>query len=75
MKNEYRLEKESIKKMYEDVMEECLDSMEEESVDDMDFKIIIGKQIINIPINADTIEEVFGAIRECEKIINSELLV
>ena len=63
----YEFNKESIKRMYDETVDECFERLMEGSIDEINIEIKIGGRFINIPITADNIETIFGAIKECEE--------
>lgn len=65
--NNYEFTKSGIKKMYENVIDDCFEAMDKYQLDKMNIKIRMGDHEIEIPANADTMEIIFTAIEECEK--------
>lgn len=60
--------KEGIKKMYDEVIDDCLKGIQNGSIEGLDIKIKIGSHEITIPNHADNLEIIFGAIEECREI-------
>lgn len=64
----YEFNKNGINEMYNDTMEEIMESLENGKIDNVKFEIKFGEQVMEIPNNADNFEEIFYAIKECLKI-------
>ena len=61
---EYKFNKAAIEVMYNDTLEECLEALDNGSIDEIEVGIKVGNQAINIPINADYLEDIFSLLKE-----------
>lgn len=63
----HKFNKKGIEKMYQNVMEEVYKALDKGKIDKINIEIKIGKQVIKMPINADYMEYIFAALKECEE--------
>ena len=63
----YEFTKPGIKKMYDNVIDDCFKAMETNDIDKITIKIQIGDHQIEMPISADSVESIFEVIKECEQ--------
>ena len=64
---EYKFTKDGIKEMYHDTCMECFERLTDETIDEMCIEIKMGEQFIKIPMDADSLEIISAAIKECEE--------
>lgn len=64
---EYKFSKDGIKEMYHDTCSECFERLVEDTIDEMCIKIEMGNQFIKIPMDADSLEIISAAIKECNE--------
>lgn len=62
---EYKFTKTDVEKMYHDTYMECFERLDNGSIDEMYIEIKMGNQFIKIPMNADSLEIISAAIKEC----------
>lgn len=63
----YKFSKVGIEKMYKDTYNECFKALDDGKINDVKFQVQMGNQVITIPTNADFMEIIFAALKECEE--------
>lgn len=65
MEVKYDFNKEAVEMMYKDTVGECFEALANGIIDEVEFKIQMGNQVIKIPVHADNLETIFAALKEC----------
>ena len=65
---EYKFNKNGVEEMTHKTYLECLDKLTDGTIDEMEIKIEMGNQFIKIPMNADSLEIITAALKECVEV-------
>ena len=72
MEVKYDFNKQAIEMMYKDTLDECFEALVNGTIDEVEFKIQMGNQVIKIPVHADNLETIFAALKECAEFDEEE---
>lgn len=65
---EYKFTKDGVKEMYHDTCMECFEALTNETIDEMCIEIKMGNQFVKIPMDADSLEIISAALKECVEV-------
>ena len=65
---EYKFTKNGVAEMTHTTYLECLDKLADGTIDEMEIKIKMGNQLIKIPMDADSLEIMTAALKECVEV-------
>ena len=69
---EYKFTKHGIKEMYHDTCLECFEKLTDETIDEMYIKVEMGNQFVKIPMDADSLEILSAALKECVEVFEED---